>query len=66
MNIQTDIDLSFELLDSFSYSYSNLLRIAREGSEEQRDILLSWAAAVLPAFLWEELVETAGRKTGRA
>lgn len=66
MNIQTDIDLSFELLDNSAYSYNNLLRIALEGSEDQRDILLTWSAANLPAFVWENLVNAAGRKTGRA
>ena len=66
MNIQTDIDLSFELLDTSAYSYNNLLRIALEGSEDQRDILLTWAAANLPAFVWENLVNAAGRQTGRA
>ena len=61
MNIQTDIDLSYELLDNSAYSYQNLLLIAVKGTEEQRDILLTWAAANLPAFVWENLVYAADR-----
>ena len=61
MNIQTDIDLSYELLETSSYSWSNLVRIAREGTEEQRDILLTWASGNLPYLMWEDLVYAADR-----
>ena len=61
MNIQTDINLTYELLDNAGHSYTELVRIARQGSEEQRDILLTWAAANLPAFVWENLVYAADR-----
>ena len=61
MNIQTDIELSYELLEASSYSWSNLVRIARQGTEEQRDILLTWASGNLPYLMWEDLVYAAER-----
>ena len=61
MNIQTDIELTPSLLDNSGYSYQNLLRIAVEGSEDQRDILLTWGWSNLPAFVWENLVRAADR-----
>ena len=61
MDIQNDIYLSYELLDASVYSWQNLLEIAVKGSEEQRDILLTWAAGNLAHFMWKELVYAAGR-----
>ena len=61
MNIQTDIELSYELLDKGGHSWTSLVRIAREGTEEQRDILLTWASGNLPYLMWEDLVYAAER-----
>ena len=61
VNIQTDIELTPQLLDNAGHSYKELERIAVEGSEDQRDILLTWGYRALPAFVWENLVQAADR-----
>ena len=61
MNIQTDLELSLSHLNTSNYSRENLLRIASEGTEEQRDTLLAWAWAHTSAALHEELCVAAGR-----
>ena len=42
-------------------SYDSLLRIALEGSEEERDTLLNWSYGGLPGFVYETLCRAAGR-----
>ena len=60
MIIATDVNVTPESLDK-GLSYNALLRIAMEGSEDQRDTLLTWGRSELPAFVWENLVHAAGR-----
>ena len=42
MNIKTDVDVTPESLNKHR-SFWTIARIAREGTEEQRDTVLSWA-----------------------
>ena len=61
MIIARDVIVTTESLDKGGHSYNALLRIAMEGSEDQRDTLLTWGWKALPAFVWENLVCAAGR-----
>ena len=60
MNIKRDILVTPENLDK-GLHFNQLLKIAVEGSEDQRDVLLTWGYRELPAFVWEHLVNASGR-----
>jgi hypothetical protein len=54
INIQTDLlPLSPTVLSKMSRS--NLERIATEGTKEQKDALIDWGYANIPAWFFEEL-----------
>lgn len=54
INIQTDLlPLSPTVLSKMSRS--NLERIAKEGTKEQKDCLIDWGYSGLPAFFFEDL-----------
>jgi len=54
INIQTDLlPLSPSVLSTMSRS--NLERIAKEGTTEQKDSLIAWGYSGLPAFFFEDL-----------
>jgi hypothetical protein len=54
INIQTDLlPLSPSVLSKMSRS--NLERIAKEGTTEQKDSLIAWGYSGLPAFFFEDL-----------
>ena len=61
INIQTDL----MPLSSSSFSkmnMNNLQRIATEGTDEQKDQLISWAHSGVAAFIFEDLCILADRK----
>ena len=61
MNIKTDVNVTPESLDK-GLSYNGLLRIALEGSQQQRDTLLDWGYSNLPAFVYENLCVAADQE----
>ena len=59
MNIRTDIELTYAGLNRTEWQV--IQRIAREGTEEQRDTLLAWAHTEIPAIMYEDLCELCER-----
>lgn len=60
MNIQTDLDLTTAGLNRSEWHI--VKRIVIEGTEDQRDQVLTWGWKNIPADMWEELVILAGRQ----
>ena len=59
MNIQTDVNVTPEMLTKCSWT--NLKEIALFGTEEQKDTLLAWAWSAIRASSNEELIILTGR-----